>query len=406
MVISPVIFLSEYLFLWIFSYLRTTDIDLYFNMYTLTSNLGFPLGGIFFGLSFWILASNLKIISSKSQSLVRFKESIYFTSIGIILLTSSTASLDITKLPYPPFGLISFTFLNVGAFSFFLGIYTLATAMAGNPNIRSTIRNSEFLHSIATSQDILNKKTSIGSILNSLKNQFTNITTADEEMDKEYLANVIAEKNRNITIQNRFEYTGRIVLGKSREEWVAEWSKWFYSVERAPSLAEATIQELFCQYKNQDIYFLKEPFMNTFEKKIQSETTIRKNKMMLVPLISNIVSFYSHPEFESAKDLKLFAKNDIDKKQIIFLSINDMQIMNIQDHRITSDLFEVLIPERDKPPNRIGTKAISEGYWLFLRSMPVGTNTIKFRVKTVLGRSEVSEEMEKESRLITIVIYD
>ena len=149
MVISPVIFLSEYLFLWIFSYLRTTDIDLYFNIYTLTSNLGFPLGGVFFGLTFWILASNLKINSSKSQSLVRFKESIYFTSIGIILLTSSTASLDITKLPYPPFGLISFTFLNVGAFSFFLGIYTLATAMAGNPNIRSTIRNSEFLHSIA-----------------------------------------------------------------------------------------------------------------------------------------------------------------------------------------------------------------------------------------------------------------
>jgi hypothetical protein len=66
------------------------------------------------------------------QEFTKLKQSMYLTTIGIILLIFSASPLDITRLPYPPFGMVSFTFMNVAALAFFLGIYNMATAIGGS----------------------------------------------------------------------------------------------------------------------------------------------------------------------------------------------------------------------------------------------------------------------------------
>lgn len=342
--VSPVIFLSEYLFLWGFNYLRFTDLNMFHDMYTVTSNIGFPLGGIFFGLTFWILARNLNVSNeSDNRSFVRIKESMYFTSIGIILLSSSTSPLDITKLPYPPFGLVSFSFMNVGAFSFFLGIYSLATSIAGNPDIRARMRNSEFLHSIATSQDMLTKRTNIVSILNTLKHHLQfDTNTQNEDIDKDYLVAVVAEKSRSISNENGFVYSRRKnFLGKSWEAWVEDWCRWYYDKERQFPILDLT--DLTCQkwnqgQENQNLYFLTKASIKPSEVKIEYKITVPKDQLLLVPLINNLINFHEFPDLESENDLRAFAKNDLNRKTIFFLSINNEEIKHIGQYRIQSGL--------------------------------------------------------------------
>ncbi len=74
-----------------------------------------PVGGILFGIAFWMVGRSL---SDKKIS-----DYMKLSAIGIMLLSISNQDAGIYLLPYPPFGLPTITFVGISSYLLFVGIY-------------------------------------------------------------------------------------------------------------------------------------------------------------------------------------------------------------------------------------------------------------------------------------------
>ena len=79
------------------------------------------------------------------------------TSIGLILLFLSIQISSLPLLPYPPFGLISISFLGLSSYLILIGIYGSAISVSEDSMLRKSIRKliikeTKLLDSIATAQ--------------------------------------------------------------------------------------------------------------------------------------------------------------------------------------------------------------------------------------------------------------
>jgi hypothetical protein len=409
---SLAIFLSHYAFLWGFSSLRLTNFTMFHDIYAILSIISLPLGGIFFGFTFWILARDIGISKDDKlghkQELTKVKQSMYLTAIGIILLILSTSPLDITRLPYPPFGMVSFTFMNVGALSFFLGIYNLATAIGGSSHFRLGLMKSDFLSSIGSSQGRLSRRSNIVQILKTFKNHLLETETVQEDIDKEYIKDVIIERNRSIENLNKVTFSrGQTPLGRSWETWIELWCKWYYG-----NRLKYEMSDKMCTYwnqdeKNQELCFLTKILINESEEKIEYETKVPKGRLLFLPLINSLINFYHYPNLQSESDLCSYSKSEIDNQTIVYLSVNGNEINGIQQYRIRSNLFDIFLVDHNNPTQKIETQAISEGYWIFLHSLPLRRNKIFFKVETILDEKERSkkEGISQNSKITEIYYY-
>lgn len=412
--ISLLIFLSHYIFLWAFSSMRISNFSMFHDIYVITSNIAFPLGGIFFGFTFWILAKNVDILKDNNleseQEIRRLKQSMYFTSIGIILLIFSFSPLDITKLPYPPFGLVSFSFMNVGSLSFSLGIYNLAVAIASSSNIRIGFKKkSEFLFSIGQSQDQLAKRTNILGILAGFKNYILDTQTYKEDLDKDYFKEVLRERSKIINNLSKITFSkSETPLGRSWKTWIESWCKWYYYDRRElPTREDKEYDKWIEDKENHEICYLTKALIEPSENSIECEIMIPKGRILFLPLINNLINFYDYPNLKSENDLQLFAKSDLDKKTIVFLSINDYEIKNIQQYRVQSNLFDIIVPMINDPSEKTKTQAIADGYWIFLRPLEPGISKIYFRMETSSSGNSLGENTHspRKNRIMTDVRY-
>lgn len=149
--IPLVYFLSQFQFIFIdvFTYLRISDPILFGVVYTLFFDATIPVGGALFGIAFWSVARNIRHITVKRYMMI--------SAYGIMLLYSSNQASGLTVVAYPPFGLVSVSFLGVAAFLIFIGIYSSAISVAQDSQLRKSIRGlalqeSKLLDSIGSAQ--------------------------------------------------------------------------------------------------------------------------------------------------------------------------------------------------------------------------------------------------------------
>jgi len=412
-VCSLVIFFSQYVFLLGFNWLRSTDVIMFYDIYSITTNIAFPLGAIFFGFTFWVLAKNIMISKDSSledkQRFRKITQTMYLTAIGIILLIFSASPLDITRLPYPPFGMVSFTFMNVGALSFFLGIYNLATILGSSSGFRlSSVKKSEFLYSIGSSQHRLSTRRNVAGILNAFKTHFHDTEPINEEIDYEYIKEVISAKKQSVNKLGRITFSRtQTPLGRSWEEWIELWCKWYYlnriSHDNPDRMCDKWVQEK----ETYMLCFLAKPLVEASKRKIECEITIQSGHVLFLPLLNNFIDFYHYPNLTSEKELVDFAKRDIDNQKIVSISVNDIKINEIIQFRIRSNLFDIVLPQSNDVSNQIRTRATSEGYWIFLHSLPSGRNKIYFKVETLIDKNDESNANRLENpKIVTEVLYN
>ena len=319
---SLVIFLSQYIILLGFNSWTFTSFDTFYDLYTIMSIIAFPIGGIFFGFTFWILARKIGVSKDSSledkQEIRKVKQSMYFTSIGIILLIFSASPVDITRLAYPPFGLLSFTFMNVGALSFFLGIYSLAVAIGGSSYFRTELKKSEFLFSIGSSQERLSRRTNIVHLLKTFKEHLLDSETVQEDIDKEYINDVIAERRR-VGYSNKFMFSrSRAPLNKSWETWIELWCKWYYGDRLKYATTDRMCTKWTHDKESQELCFLTKILINRIEERINYETSVPKGRLLFLPLINNLIDFHNYPNLQSESDLYSYSRTEIDSQTIFF----------------------------------------------------------------------------------------
>ena len=93
-----------------------------------------PLGGILFGLSFMQVARKLQHPEVKSYMTI--------SAIGLLLLLMSYQAQVLITAPFPPFGLLSVSFMGLSSYLTFIGIYSSAVSVSQDSRLRSSIRKS------------------------------------------------------------------------------------------------------------------------------------------------------------------------------------------------------------------------------------------------------------------------
>jgi hypothetical protein len=110
------------------------DIPIYAYSYNFLLNAVKAAGGIMFGIAFFLLSRTIKH--------VQLKQSIIMSGVGLILLFGAGTSSLVIMTTYPPWGVVSMTFLIIGSYSLLVGLDSAAFYMATDSSLRRIIATS------------------------------------------------------------------------------------------------------------------------------------------------------------------------------------------------------------------------------------------------------------------------
>ena len=107
------------------------------------------------------------------------------------------------------------------------------------------------------------------------------------------------------------------------------------------------------------------------------------------------------------KSFAAYAKDDLDTTSVIKASIDKNYLRNLKNYRVISRSFHLVIPVNVHGKLSLAhTKAVSDGYWLFLKPLPPGQHVI-----IISGEKSLYDDVQYEGyrgedgRFKTDVIY-
>src|SRR6185437_8821897 len=117
--------------------------------YVLMLEVSTPIGGILFGLAFMLVARKIQNAKVKGYLVI--------SGIGLLLLLISYRPQEIITGPFPPFGILSASFMGLASYLIFFGIYSSAISVSQDSNLRTSIRKSveaelRFIGNIASAE--------------------------------------------------------------------------------------------------------------------------------------------------------------------------------------------------------------------------------------------------------------
>ena len=163
-------------------------------VYVLMLKVSTPVGGILFGLAFILVARKIQTAKVKGYLVI--------SGIGLLLLLISYRPQEIITGPFPPFGLLSASFMGLASYLIFFGIYSSAISVSQDSKLRASIRKSveaevNFIGNIASAEmthtvteRVLRKVKAVSAVIPKDTGVATSLT--DSEI-KEYVNQVIIE---------------------------------------------------------------------------------------------------------------------------------------------------------------------------------------------------------------------
>jgi len=121
-----------------------------FFLYTLIFTFSKLIGGILFGIAFWVIARSLR-----RESIVR--DYMIISAYGLVLIFISNQAVLLVNLIYPPFGVVTVSFMGLSSYLLLLGVYSSAISVSEDSKLRQSIkqvalREPKLLDSIGTAQ--------------------------------------------------------------------------------------------------------------------------------------------------------------------------------------------------------------------------------------------------------------
>jgi hypothetical protein len=173
--------------------------------------------------------------------------------------------------------------------------------------------------------------------------------------------------------------------GETYGTWTVKWWKWFLLTPK--SINPGTGEYAYVNQQSKDILFLAGKLADEDRNLPHRFCTISTKTSILFPVINCAPNSLEYPELKTHQDLIERAKRDEDtiiKKEC---SVNGKRI---PAQRVKSDplIFELRINE-DNAFNVKGggnTYASADGYWVFLKPLPIGKHTISFQGSCEYGK--------------------
>ena len=155
--------------------------------------------GILFAIAFWTIGKTLRKESAVKQYL---NLAVY----GFILFFLSTQASP-TGAPYPPYGIITMSFLQLTSYMIFLGIYSTAISVAQDNQLRRSIKriateNSNLLGSIGTAQmerEIQKTVTSMKDVVQEQEKELEEQTGIEANLEEDEMKNYLEEVMQEVS---------------------------------------------------------------------------------------------------------------------------------------------------------------------------------------------------------------
>lgn len=170
---------------------------------TLFLSLSKPIGGLTFGILFWNIARIVKYEKNMRTYMI-------IAGLGVFLIFSANQGISLNVLPYPPFGLITITVLNVASFLILLGIYNAAVNVSANTELRKSIRQhaleSNLLDLIGQAEMERELQKTVSKIVKDKDQEYDSnrmgYVDLDEEELKKYVNSILRESKKDSKSNN------------------------------------------------------------------------------------------------------------------------------------------------------------------------------------------------------------
>jgi hypothetical protein len=191
--------------------LGVQDNPMYGYAYNLFLNTVRTAGGIMFGIAFFML--------SKTIMHAQLKKSIVTIGAGLVLVFGANASSLIIMTMYPPWGLISTTFLIIGSYLLIIGLDNAAFYLATDSSLRriigiSTQKGYDILKSLGYSetQDIVttNVKNLSKQVYDEIESNNLFYASSEPTNVQQYINEVLSEvrtRNQNLPQKGKYKPT-------------------------------------------------------------------------------------------------------------------------------------------------------------------------------------------------------
>lgn len=162
--------------------------------------------------------------------------------------------------------------------------------------------------------------------------------------------------------------------GVSYAEWTARFWQWLLEQPSDNNpLNDQTGKNCANNQKDPNVWFL----LGTAGGSAERTCVIHAGKAILVSIINVVCSYATDPELKSESELRSCAKTDQDKVTSVELTLDGVKLPDLKKYRIQSPLFDVTFPKNNVFGGKPGpTKAISDGYWVFLKPLSPGRHEI------------------------------
>jgi hypothetical protein len=163
-------------------------------------------------------------------------------------------------------------------------------------------------------------------------------------------------------------------FGTPYNETTSIWWTWLISIPTSESPAADSTGEYCSKNQTGPVWFLAGTFQGSAERTCE----IPAGKGILFPVFNAECSFAEYPNFKSDSELSQCAREAIDKVTFVQANIDGVEIRNIT--RTQSPPFNVTFPEENIFGVQAGpTRAVSDGFWIFLQPLSPGNHEINFK---------------------------
>jgi hypothetical protein len=167
--------------------------------------------------------------------------------------------------------------------------------------------------------------------------------------------------------------------GLTYGEWTAKWWQWAYSMTEEHSPMVDDTGRNCANNQTGPVWFLA----GTGGGAVTRQCTIPADKAILMPIINVECDTAADPSRTEA-DLRSCAKADQDTVIEKEITIDGINVGNLDSYRFQSPLFNVTFPENNIAGVQPQTaEAISDGFWILLEPLSPGSHEI--HVKAALG---------------------
>jgi hypothetical protein len=164
--------------------------------------------------------------------------------------------------------------------------------------------------------------------------------------------------------------------GISYSKWTSKWWQWAYSIPQNINPAYDDTGKYCSEGQSGPVWFLT----SSYKHPVDRFCSIPSGKSILFTILNSECSFAEFPNFKTENQLRQCAKQMQDSVVSLQASINGTDILGLDKFRVQSPLFNFTLPKNnilELSPQT--TSAVSDGNWVFLKPLPIGSYIISFK---------------------------